>query len=127
MQAPRWYARFNRRFTNRVVRLWAGWSPAMLVLEHVGRRSGKAYRTPLNMLPIEGGVAILVGYGPDTDWLQNVVVAGGARVRHYGKIFEVGNPRFMSKPEAVPQVQGHWQKIFSIWPFDNALLLTRVG
>jgi len=123
MEVPRWYARFNRRFTNRIVRLWAGWSPAMLVLEHVGRKSGKRYRTPLNMWPIDGGVAILVGYGPDTDWLKNITAAGGARIQHYGKHLAVCEPRFMKKAEAAPLILGIWRWIYPrVW-FDNVVLL----
>lgn len=47
MQLPQWLARFNRHVTNPIQRLWAGRIPAHGILEHVGRRSGKSYRTPL--------------------------------------------------------------------------------
>jgi hypothetical protein len=46
MQLPQWLARFNRYVTNPVQRLWAGWGPSMGILEHVGRKSGKQFRTP---------------------------------------------------------------------------------
>lgn len=40
-----------------------------------GRRSGKPYRTPVNVFStgVDGkpGVAILLTYGPDRDWLKN--------------------------------------------------------
>ena len=42
MQLPQWLARFNRYVTNRVQRLWAGYVPAMGILEHVGRKSCEA-------------------------------------------------------------------------------------
>jgi hypothetical protein len=54
---PRWYARWNRLATNKLVRLWAGWVPAMGLLSHVGRKSGRSYRTPLNVFPTVDGVA----------------------------------------------------------------------
>jgi hypothetical protein len=44
LQMPQWLARTNRYTTNPLMRLWAGWAPMMGILEHVGRRSGKAYR-----------------------------------------------------------------------------------
>ena len=60
MQLPQWLARFNRHVTNPIQRLWAGWAPGMGILEHVGRKSGKPYRTPLNVFPTDDGVAVLL-------------------------------------------------------------------
>ena len=79
MRFPRWYARWNRLATNRLVRLWAGWVPAMGLLSHLGRKSGRLYRTPLNVFPTADGVAIFLPYGTETtEWLKNVQAAGGA-------------------------------------------------
>ena len=63
VQFPRWYARWNRFATNKAVRLWAGWVPAMGLLFHVGRNSGTRYRTPLNAFPTDEGLAVLLFYG----------------------------------------------------------------
>ena len=129
MQLPQWLARFNRHVTNPLQRLWAGWVPTMGILEHVGRRSGKPYRTPLTVFSAEidgrAGLAILLTYGPDRDWLKNLTAAGGGRLQRYGKTFAVTNPRVVSKAEAAPHVKGLWRPIFSVLPFQNALLLQR--
>ena len=129
MQLPQWLARFNRHVTNPLQRLWAGWVPTMGILEHVGRRSGKPYRTPLTVFSAEidgrAGLAILLTYGPDRDWLKNLTAAGGGRLQRYGKTFAVTNPRVVSKAEAAPHVKGPWRPIFSVLPFENALLLQR--
>jgi len=129
MQLPQWLARFNRHVTNPLQRLWAGWVPTMGILEHVGRRSGKPYRTPLTVFSAEidgrAGLAILLTYGPDRDWLKNLTAAGGGRLQRYGKTFAVTNPRVVSKAEAAPHVKGLWRPIFSVLPFENALLLQR--
>ena len=53
MQLPQRLARFNRHVTNPIQRMWAGWAPSFGILEHVGRRSGKAYRTPLTVFNAE--------------------------------------------------------------------------
>ena len=84
MQLPQWLARFNRYVTNPVQRMWAGWAPTMGILEHVGRKSGKPYPTPLSVFSTDDGVAILLTYGPNRDWLKNIMSAGGARMRRYG-------------------------------------------
>lgn len=78
MQLPQRLARFNRHVTNPIQRMWAGWAPTFGILEHVGRRSGKPFRTPLTVFSTDSGVAILLTYGPDRDWLKNITAAGGA-------------------------------------------------
>ena len=89
MQLPQRLARFNRHVTNPIQRMWAGWAPSFGILEHVGRRSGKPYRTPLSVFnaDVDGkpGVAILLTYGPDRDWLKNLNAAGGGKMRRHGK------------------------------------------
>jgi len=125
MQLPQWLARFNRYFTNPIQRTWAGWAPTMGILEHVGRKSGKPFRTPLTVFSTDDGVAILLTYGPNRDWLKNITVAGGGRMRRYGKTFELTDPRVMPKTEAAPAVKGLWRPIFARLPFEQAVLLRR--
>jgi deazaflavin-dependent oxidoreductase (nitroreductase family) len=97
----------------------------MGILEHVGRRSGNAYRTPLNVFSTDEGVAVLLTYGPNRDWLKNLTAAGKGRMRRHGKTFTVTDPRVMTKEEAAPSVKGLWRPIFSMLPFEKALLLRR--
>jgi deazaflavin-dependent oxidoreductase (nitroreductase family) len=126
MQLPQWLARFNRSFTNPIQRMWAGWAPTMGILEHAGRKSGKPYRTPLTVYSTDDGVVVLLGYGPNVDWLKNVVSAGGGRMRRYGKTFELTDPRVMPKADAVQSVKGLWRPIFARMPIEQAVLLRRV-
>ena len=126
MQLPQWLARFNRHFTNPIQRLWAGWAPTFGILEHVGRKSGKPYHTPLTVFSTDDGVAILLTYGPNRDWLNNIVSADGGRMKRYGKTFELTEPRVMPKAEAAPAVNGLWRPIFARLPFEQAVLLKRV-
>lgn len=125
MQLPQRLARFNRRVTNPLQRLWAGWAPGMGILEHVGRKSGKRYRTPLTVYPTRDGVAVLLTYGPDRDWLKNVIAAGGGRVTRCGRSFEVRDPRVVAKGEAGPWVTGWMRVMFSVMPVEHAVMLTR--
>lgn len=125
MQLPQWLARFNRHVTNPVQRLWAGWAPTMGILEHVGRRSGKRYRTPLTVFSTADGVAILLTYGPDRDWLKNLTASGSATMRRYGRSFAVTDPRVMTKAEAAPLIIGWMRPLFAVLPFEQAVLLRR--
>ena len=45
----RWLAKINIAVTNRITSLFAGWLPGFGILTHVGRKSGKVYRTPVNV------------------------------------------------------------------------------
>ncbi|WP_111511165.1 nitroreductase family deazaflavin-dependent oxidoreductase [Mycobacterium kyogaense] len=124
MQLPQWLARFNRHVTNPIQRLWAGWAPTMGILHHVGRRSGKSYRTPLTVFSTRDGVAVLLTYGPDRDWLKNLTAAGSGTLRRHGRSLPVTNPRAMSKAEAAPHVTGWMRPLFTLLPFEQAVLLT---
>lgn len=128
MQLPQGLARFNRHVTNPIQRMWAGWLPSFGILEHVGRRSGTPYRTPVNVFRTEvdgkPGVAILLTYGPERDWLKNLTAAGGGRLRARGKTVGIADPRVVSKAEAAAHVSRGVRRVFARLPFEQAVLLT---
>ena len=128
IQFPRWYARWNRFATNKAVRLWAGWVPAMGLLFHVGRNSGTQYLTPLNVFPTDDGLAVLLFYGASkTEWLKNLNASGEARIQRYGKTFAVTAPRVVTTVEAAPLVVGRWRPVFSRVPVAETLLVNTAG
>lgn len=131
MEMPQALARFNRHVTNPIQRLWAGWLPPFAIVEHVGRRSGKPYRTPVGAFSAEvdgqPAVVILLTYGPDRDWLKNLIAANGGRVRRNGKTFGVTDPRVLSKAEAAAHVTAGARPIFTRLPFEQAVLLTKTA
>jgi deazaflavin-dependent oxidoreductase (nitroreductase family) len=131
MQLPQALARFNRHVTNPIQRLWAGWAPSFGIVEHVGRRSGKPYRTPVTVFSttVDGrpGVAILLTYGPDRDWLKNLTAAGGGRMRRNGKTFGIAEPKVVSKEEAARHLAPRARAVFARLPFEQAVLLTKTG
>jgi len=69
---PRWLGRLNRRAFNSRALARGTWP----VLRHVGRVSGRTFRTPVGAVPVEGGYVINIVYGRRTDWLRNVLAAG---------------------------------------------------
>ena len=125
MQLPQWLAQFNRHVTNPIQRMWAGWAPTMGILTHVGRRSGRPYRTPLTVFSTQDGVAVLLTYGPDRDWLKNITAAGGGTMRRHGRSFQVTDPRVMSRDEAAAAVTGVMRPVFTRLPFESAVLMRR--
>ena len=69
------------------------WMPGLGVVVHRGRRSGRRYQAPVNVFPAGGGYLFAVTYGPDTDWVKNVLAAGGCELRTRGRAIQLGSPR----------------------------------
>ena len=76
MPIPKAVAAFNKRVTNRITGPFAGRLPGFAVVTHVGRSSGRHYRTPVNMLRRGADYVFVLTYGPQADWVRNVEAAG---------------------------------------------------
>jgi deazaflavin-dependent oxidoreductase (nitroreductase family) len=96
-------ARFNRRLPNRVIRTFAGrrLSPVALMV-HQGRRSGRQYRTPVMPLPLGDGFLVSLPYGPERDWVRNVLAAGRCTLQRGGRRIELTDPRLLDAAGAAP-------------------------
>ncbi|WP_026455123.1 nitroreductase family deazaflavin-dependent oxidoreductase [Saccharomonospora iraqiensis] len=106
MVLPKTLARFNRIATNRVAGRIAPHMPGMGLLTHVGRRSGRRYRTPLNAFPTRDGYVLPVTYGADSDWVRNVLAAGGGDLTTRGRTVRLEQARLVTDRTraAVPAV-----------------------
>ena len=92
MPAPRSIARFNKHFTNRLSLRVAGYLPGFAIVSHVGRKSGRPYRTPVNAFRTDGGYIIALTYGAQSDWVKNVLVAGSCELQTRGGGFASSTP-----------------------------------
>ncbi len=93
-------------------------------VDHIGRRTGKEYRTPVTAFPTTDGVAVLLPYGADTDWVRNLRAAGGGKVVMDGHSLLVENPRVVPLREAVAVARAPWRHLLRFSPVPSALLLT---
>ncbi|WFR73356.1 nitroreductase family deazaflavin-dependent oxidoreductase [Prescottella defluvii] len=96
MPMPLWWGHVNKRVFNTRAVAGGKWP----VLTHVGRTSGATYRTPLDAFPVDGGYLFVLVYGSGSDWVQNVLAAGGARLRVDGREVELTAPRLVGEIEA---------------------------
>jgi len=92
MPIPRVVAKWNKAGLNRVTGRVAPWMPGLGVIVHRGRRSGKEYQTPVNVFATEDGYVFALTYGPDTDWVKNVLAAGGCLLRARGRVIPLTEP-----------------------------------
>jgi deazaflavin-dependent oxidoreductase (nitroreductase family) len=94
MPIPDRMRQVNKVALNKVTRQLAPWLPGLGVVVHRGRTSGRQYRTPVNVFPRPGGRYVLaLTYGPDTDWVKNVIAAGGCELLTRGSHIELTEPR----------------------------------
>jgi deazaflavin-dependent oxidoreductase (nitroreductase family) len=86
----------------------AAYLPYMAIIEHVGRRSGTVYRTPVMAFIDDGTITVVLNYGAQSDWVRNVEAAGAAGVTHRGKYYRLTDPRTLplGSPELPLAVQG---------------------
>lgn len=98
MPLPRRLAKFNRVVTNRVLGPLARYLPGFAIVSHVGRRSGHTYRTPVNIFRRGDGYVIALTYGADSEWVRNVLAAGGADIETRGRPLHVVDPEVVRDP-----------------------------
>ena len=95
----RWLANINIAFTNRITRLFAGWLPGFGILTHVGRKSGKVYRTPVNVFQAPNSFIIALTYSSQSEWVKNVLAAGGCELKTRGKKYQLSSPKVVLDPK----------------------------
>lgn len=94
MVFPPWLDRLQIKYMNPAVRRVARFLPTFAVVKHRGRKSGKSYETVVNAYRKGSVLAILLGHGK-ADWVKNVLAAGEADVRLFGRDLHVTNPRII--------------------------------
>jgi deazaflavin-dependent oxidoreductase (nitroreductase family) len=91
----RFFRPFAARFINPVTRLFAGWLPGFGILRHVGRKSGRTYRIPINAFRCGDHYLFALTYGADVDWVRNVLAAGGGELRTRGRDVRLVEPELI--------------------------------
>jgi deazaflavin-dependent oxidoreductase (nitroreductase family) len=94
----RWLAKINIAVTNRITGLFAGWLPGFGILTHVGRKSGKVYTTPVNVFRAPAGFVIALTYSSQSEWVRNVLAAGGSELKTRGKKYQLSAPNVVRDP-----------------------------
>jgi deazaflavin-dependent oxidoreductase (nitroreductase family) len=108
------------RVTNPITMPLAGksWNPIFAVVEHVGRRSGRRYRTPVAARRAGSGFVVSLAFGAQVDWYRNALAEGGCTIRWRGVDYPVGAPQLIDA--ATGRAAFH--------PIQRALLgLARIG
>jgi hypothetical protein len=70
---------FTTRIVNPITRLFAGCLPSFAILRYRGRRSGRDYRTPMNVFRDGDRYVFALTYSSDVEWGRRRVRDGDAR------------------------------------------------
>ena len=96
------------------------------VLRHTGRKSGKQYQTPVTARWTADGFVIGLPYGPNTDWLKNVLASGVATLVHNGTSYQCAEPEVIPTSEAEGGFSAAERRILRLMGVDEYLRMHRV-
>jgi deazaflavin-dependent oxidoreductase (nitroreductase family) len=90
---------YTTRFFNPISRRFAGHLPGFAILVYVGRRSGRTYRTPINVFRHGNEYIFALTYGSDVQWVKNILAAGGCELVTMGRSIRLDDPRLFVDPK----------------------------
>ena len=71
------------------------WFPLWAIVSHTGRRSGRAYRTPIAVQRTPDGFLVTLPFGAATQWVRNVLAEDGCSLRWRGRDVRLADPRIV--------------------------------
>jgi deazaflavin-dependent oxidoreductase (nitroreductase family) len=121
-QRPGWFARkVGAPFLNLLMRLGISvWGAR--ILEHRGRRTGAAHRTPVNLLTI-GTDEYLVSARGETEWVRNVRAADGQLVLLLGRGRQEKTAVELPEAERADILRAYLRR----WKFEVGMFFEGVG
>ncbi|KXO91128.1 nitroreductase family deazaflavin-dependent oxidoreductase [Tsukamurella pseudospumae] len=117
--------RFNRDVTNpRAVHSAGSPDSTRTVVRHVGRRSGKAYETPVDAFATDRSTLLIaLPYGPDTDWVRNVRAAGTVELLRQGETLTASEPRTVATADVLSEIPPGAQRTLRLFGVEQCLEL----
>ena len=118
--------RMNRTVTNpRVMRTAGSHGTQTSVIRHVGRTSGRAYETPVDIITTPDGYLIALPYGTRADWVQNVIAEGSATIVSQGRSVDVEAPIIAATSEVAHQIPARTLRTLRLFGVTECLSLQR--
>lgn len=96
MPMPLWWGKINKHVFNPRALESGRWK----VIHHVGRSSGRDYRTPLDAYEVDGTYLFILVYGSKADWVQNILSSGRASLEADSGLVELRHPRLIDEDKA---------------------------
>ena len=96
------------------------------IVRHVGRTTGRPYETPVQAVATDDGFVIALPYGPNTDWLKNVLANGSGTIVHEGNTYRVDRPEIVPTSAVATLFSRTDQRTHRLFRVDECLLVRRV-
>jgi deazaflavin-dependent oxidoreductase (nitroreductase family) len=123
MHFPYFMRRVNRVFTNPLLGNIAWLLPPLAIIHHVGRTSGRRYRTPVVAFRTAKGFVVPMTYGRDVDWARNLLKAHGGELTQLGQRYSVRHPRIVDGETAYPHLPAGVRPLLRAADFPGYVLL----
>lgn len=118
----------NKYIFNRITLAFTerGMGP-LSVVYHIGRRSGRTYRTPVLASYVGEAIFIPLSYGEDVDWLRNVLAQGGCEILRKKQRIDAINPEVIDAATALPMLPENHRRILERTKEEKFLRLQAIG
>jgi deazaflavin-dependent oxidoreductase (nitroreductase family) len=83
----------------------------MARLHHIGRRTGRSYRTTVGARVRGDVILIPLTFGNQSDWARNVYAAGQCSVHVNGYTIRAEHPRFLAVADVAPLVHAMFNPV----------------
>ena len=123
MHIPRFMRNVNRVLTNPILGTVAWLVPPLAVVHHVGRKTGRLYRTPVVAFSSDAGYVIPMTYGRDVDWARNIIRANCCELERTGRRVVLLNPRIVGFDRARRRLPAALHPFFRAVDFPGYVLL----
>jgi deazaflavin-dependent oxidoreductase (nitroreductase family) len=91
-----------KRYVNPITRPVAKRLPTFAILTHRGRKTGRSYRTPINVFRRGTEYFFFLTYESDVQWVKDVLAAGSCSIETRGRVVELVEPELITDPELRP-------------------------
>lgn len=119
---------FNKFLVNKLT-LWLarhGIGP-FSIIQHIGRKSGHAYHTPVLATYVEQFIIIPLSYGDHVDWLQNILAQQGCQIFHNNQQFTAIHPEIIPGDTALSHLPEYRRRTFARFRIESFLRLERIA
>ncbi|MBN2549889.1 MAG: nitroreductase family deazaflavin-dependent oxidoreductase [Anaerolineales bacterium] len=119
---------FNKHVFNHLTLALAesGLGPFSIIC-HTGRKSGRAYRTPVMATYIGETIIIPLSYGEQVDWLRNILAQGGCEMVHQRKRIRAINPQVVGSDAALALLPEKRARVFARFKLEKFLQMQFVS
>ena len=119
--------RFSRLFNPMQMRTAGMRGASASVVRHVGRKSGRAYATPVDAVATEDGFVIALPYGNRSNWVRNVVASGTATIVDDGRAYPVDHPELVPLETMASRFSPADQRSLRLFRVEQCLRVRRVA